>query len=369
MTIEEAVKWMDLDKRCGGYAGHCLKCDGVLLHKFDTAESETRNALADILCACSLDDFEKHPPLLWLVALLNTVSYEQFVAGIAKLAPFSSERAWQIIRLSEHNKGNWCFSLEPYRKTQFKPRFHLHPDIAPLLLATTIRAGSETEDAIALLDYFAPIAGSHPDLQQAIPLWRAARERREEERKVEWLRQKEQERLEAERRKAQWEAREAEFHSIEINGPAAIVRAVLDAPSLNTWDCSERWAKIPETALRGLPKDMLDQVAHKIASQPHSRHWSGLRSRIEHLLKSHAHSLERNECLSKLDCLPFVDKLRTACDSKWSLTYFPESWAEQLAHETARISKDLRVGLLSKLVRLQKRGRWRDVRNLLLRKT
>ena len=161
-TIEEAIKWMDLDKRCGGYGGHCLKCDEGLRRKFDTTDSETRNALAEILCSCTLEDFEKHQPLLWLVALLNTARYEQFVTGIAKLAPYSPERAWQIIRLSEHNKGNWCFVLEPYRKVQFKPRFHLHPTVAPMLLAATIRVGSETEDAIALLDYFGPVVALIP---------------------------------------------------------------------------------------------------------------------------------------------------------------------------------------------------------------
>lgn len=366
MTIEAAIRWMDLDKRCGGYAGHCLKCDGVLLHKFDTAESETRNALADVLCDCSLEDFEKHQPLLWLVALLNTARYEQFVAGIVKLAPFSSERAWQIINLSEHNKGNWCFAVESYRKAQFKPRFHLHPTLAPLLLAATIRLRKESEDAVALLDFFAPVAATHPALQEAIPLWRAARERREEERKAEWLRQKERERIEAEQRKAEWAARETEFQAIEAIGPAAILGFVLKAPTLNAWDCCERWAKIPETALSGLPQEILGQVAHKIDSQPHSRLWSGLRRRIEHLLKSRAHSAERSEWLSQLDRLVLTGKLQAACDSRWSLTYFPENWAEQIIREVSSVSEELRFRLLSKLMRLQRRSSWRTVRKLLL---
>lgn len=367
-TIEEAIKWMDLDKRCGGYAGHCLKCDEGLRRKFDTTESETRNALADILCACSLEDLVTHHPLLWLVALLNTARYEQFVGGIAKLAPYNRESAWQIIRLSEHNKGNWCFVLEPYRKEQFKPRFHLHPAVAPLLLAATIRADTETEDAVALLDYFAPIVDGHPILQQALPLWRAERRRREEERKAEWLRQQEQHRIEDEQRKTQWVAREAEFQRIEADGPAAILRSVLDAPSLSGWDCSERWARIPETALSALPRETLNQVTHKIASQAHSRHWSGLRSRIEHLLKSRARSAERDELLSELDRLPLAEKLRAACDSTWALTYFPESWAEQIIREAPGVSDELRTRLFSKLMCLQRRSPWRTVRQLLLRR-
>ena len=368
-SIEDAIKWMDLDKRCGGYAWHCLKCDAVLQRKFDTAESETRNSLADILCSCTLEDFEKHEPLLWLVALLNTARYEQFVESIAKSAPYSRERAWQIIRLSEHNKGNWCFVLEPYRKTQFKPRFHLHPTIAPLLLEATIRTGRETEDAIVLLDCFAPIADGHSVLQQALPLWRAERTRREEERKAEWLRQQDLHRLEAEKRNAQWAARTADFQSIEAGGPMTIVRAVLDAPTLGTWDCSEGWANISQKTLGALPREVLDQLAHKIASQPPSRPWSGLRSRVEHLLKSRAHSTEREDWLAQFRESPLPEQLRAACDSKWSLTYFPESWAEQIIRDASEISVELRIRLLSKLMRLHRRSPWRTVRQVLLRRS
>lgn len=221
---------------------------------------------------------------------------------------------------------------------------------------------------LALLDYFAPIASAHPILHQALPHWRAARERREEQRRAEWLRQQEQQRIEDEKRKAQWAAREAELRIIEGGGPTAILHTVLEAPTLNAWDCSERWARIPETALSTLPAEMLDQVAHKIASQPHSRHWSGLRSRIEHLLKSHTRSAERIEWLSKLDRLPFAEKLRVACDSRWSLTYFPESWAEQIISEPSGIPDELRTRRHSKLMRLQRRSSWRTVRQLLPRR-
>jgi len=366
-AIEEALKWMDLDKRCGGYAGHCLKCDEGLRRKFDTAESETRNALAEILCSCTLADFEKHQPLLWLVALLNTARYEQFVAGLAKLAPYSREQAWQIIRMSEHNKGNWCFILEPYRKTLFKPRFHLHAAIAPLLLAATVRTGNETEDAIALLDYFAPIADSHPVLQQALPLWRAEKARREEGRKAEWLQQQEQRRIEAEQRKVQWTARETELQNIETGGSAAILRAVLDAPILSAWDCRARWAKISETALDALPREILEQVAHKIASQPPSRIWSGLRSRIEHLLKSRAHSAERDAHLAKLKGKSLLERLEAACDSRWSLTYFPADWADEILQGVLSIPEALRLRLLSKLMKLRKQRHWRAVRKALLK--
>lgn len=358
-AIEEAIKWMDLDKRCGGHAGHCLKCDGVLQRKFDTAESETRNFLADTLCSCKLEDFEAHGPLLWLVALLNTTRYEQFVTSIAKLAPFSMERAWQVIRLSEHNKGNWCFSLEPYRKALFKPRFHLHATLAPLLLAAAVRVGNETEDAVALLDYFTPIADSNPVLQEALPLWRAERVRLEDARRAEWVCQQEQKRIEAVQR-------EAKIQTIEAGGPVAIIRAVLDAATLSACEYPERWAKISERALNTLPREMLEQTALSIACQRPSRSWRGLRSRIEHLVKSRRLSEERSAWLAKFEHSSLPEKLRAACDSQRSLTYFPESWAGQVIREAAGISDELRTQMLSKLARLQRRSVWRTVRQLLL---
>ena len=367
-AIEQAIAWMDLDKRCGGYAGHCLKCDAVLQRKFDTGESDTRNFLADTLCSCTLEDFVKHEPLLWLVALLNTARYEQFVTGIAKLAPYSSDTAWQIIRMSEHNKGNWCFILEPWRKTQFKPRFHLHPAIAPSLLAATIRADSENEDAIALLDYFEPIAEQYPVLQQAIPLWRVEKVRREEERKADWLRQQEQNRNEALKREAEWAEREVEFGKIEAGGPVVIMRAVLDAPTLSPWNCPARWAWISEKDLSTLPREMLDEITHKVSGQPASRCWNGLRNRIEHLLKSHAHSAERSAFLAKLKDHGLLERLQAACDSRWSLTYFPEDWAEQLLQEKFALPDELKTRLLSKLMRLQTRTPWRNLKHWLLRK-
>jgi hypothetical protein len=235
-----------------------------------------------------------------------------------------------------------------------------------LLLAATIRKGTEIDDAISLLNYFAPIAASHPVLQNALPLWREQQARLEKERKAEWLQQQEQQRLKDEHQKAILAVREAEFQAIEANGPATIVRAILDAPTLSTWDCSQRLAKIPEKALSVLPREMLDQIAHKIASQPRSKPWNGLRSRIEHLQKSRDHSEERSRWLAQLDHLPFREKLRAACDSRWSLTYFPANWAEQLLHETAALPVELRLRMLAKLMRLRRRNLWLGVRRMLL---
>ena len=372
-AIEQAIAWMDLDKRCGGYGAHCVKCDAVLQRKFDTAESDTRNSLADTLCGCKLEDFAAHPPLLWLVALLNTARYEQFVAGIASLAPYSRVTAWQIIRLSENNKGNWCFMLEPYRKALFKPRFHLHQAVAPSLLAATIRPESETEDVLALFDYFEPVAMDYPVLKQALPAWQAELVRRAEARKAsevqakaDWLRRQEQERVEAAQRAAEWAKRELEFQAIEARGPLAVMSALLAAPSLGGWDCSERWARISEKDLATIPREILLQVVSKISSHHPARIWSGLRSRIEHLQKSRAHTEDRRACLAELQELPLAERLQSACASRWSLTYFPEEWAEEALQGASQIPPPLRDAMLSKLKRLRRRSRWRDARVALL---
>lgn len=364
-TIEDAIKWMDLDKRCGGYAGHCLKCDAVLQRKFDTAESETRSSLADILCSCTLEDFERHQPLLWLLALLNTARYEQFVASIPKRAPYSWERAWQIIRLSEHNKGNWCFVLEPYRKAQFKPRFHLHPTIAPSLLAAAIRPEKETEDAIALLESFLPIADTYPVLKDALPLWRDEQARREAERAAESARQAEQKRIEEERLKSEEAARERQYRAIENQGTDAILCAICDADTLGA-SCPLRWARLPETALSTVRTDLLEEVARNLSSRELSRSWRGLNHRMIHLLKSQVRAKDRIAHLQQLENMPLLGKLNDATNSRWSLTYFPVTWADEVIQKASSIPEDLRVRLLSKLMRLRRKGPWRDARFVLV---
>jgi hypothetical protein len=340
-TIEDAINWMDLDKRCGGYAGHCLKCDAVLQRKFDTAESETRNSLAAILCSCTLEDFERHQPLLWLVALLNTARYEQFVANIAKRAPYSRERAWQIIRLSEHNKGNWCFVLEPYRKALFKPRFHLHPTIVPLLLAATVGAGTEEEDGAALLEYFQPIVDMYPVLKNALPLWREEQARREAARAAEWARQANQKRIEDERLRAEEAARERQYRAIEVQGTDAILCAIRDADTLGA-SCPLRWASLPETTLRTVCTELLEEVARSLSGRELSRSWRGLNHRIIHLIKSQVRAKDRIAHLQQLENMPLLGKLNDASDSRWSLTYFPETWADEVIQQPSSIPKDLR---------------------------
>lgn len=360
-AIEQTEAWI-LDRRC---AMHCLKCDGALKEKFDTAESETRNFLVDTLCGCKVDDFAAHPPLLWLVALLDRAGYEQFIAGIARFAPYSRDVAWQIIHLSQDNKGSWAFAMDPSRKVSFQPRFHLHPAVAPLLLAATVRQETETEDVLRLFDYFEPVATDYPVLKKALPAWHEQLARRAEAKmasealaRADWLRRQEEERI-----------RKLEFKAIEARGPLAMISAILGATSLDGGNCSDRWARISERDLRLIPQDLLLQVVAKISCHPSARIWSGLRSRIEHLEKSRAHAVDRSVSLAKLQDRSLNERLQCACATRWSLTYFPEEWAEEAIRCASRIPLPLRTAMLSKLGRLRRRSRWRDVRLLLLSQT
>ena len=376
-AIKQALEWMDLDRRCGGYAAFCLKCDGVLQLKFDNSNSTNpnisasaiRNTLADILCLCTLEDLQKHEPLQWLIALLNTANYERFVTGIANLAPYSGEVAWQIIRISEHNKGNSCFILEPYRMSLFKPRFHLHPTVAPSLLAAMMRPGADADDVIALFDYFEPVANDYPVLRQALPLWHAELKRRADTRKADeakWLQRQEQTRVQDAQDAAKRKVGELDFLAIEARGPQAVVSAVLEAPSLGGWDCSPRWAKLSEKDLADVPPQLLEQVIQKMSQQKPPRLWHGLRSRIKHCLKSRAHSAERTALLAQMEDYSLPDKLRAACDSNWSLTYFPEAWAVMAIQDVTVLSSDLKASILPKVSRLRRRSPWRSIRQLII---
>jgi hypothetical protein len=90
------------------------------------------------------------------------------------------------------------------------------------------------------------------------------------------------------------------------------------------------WAWISDGNLRCLPQALLEQALPKIASHAATRPWRSLAHKIRNVLKT----LKRSAELAQLDLSPLCDKLRAACDSRWSLTYFPESWAEQILSET-----------------------------------
>ncbi len=158
-AVEQAVKWLDQNKGCGW---ECRKCNLNFQRTFDALEESQRQPLVDAICTTDIGAFEKHEPLLWLVALLNNTEFERLIARFISQAPFDRDLAWRLIRLSAGNQGAWRFDLTRGRASLFKPRFHLHPALAPLLLEASIRAATETEDTLELLTYFKPIAGQHP---------------------------------------------------------------------------------------------------------------------------------------------------------------------------------------------------------------
>ncbi len=361
-AIEQLTKSLGLDRRCSGFCG---KCDFSIQDRFDSASGETRRTFIDALASCEETDFDNPRPILALVTLLNPSEFEQFIARMVQRAPFGASFAWRIIRGASTDISGWFIGR---RTATFQRQFHLHPTIAPLLLNAAIRPESEESDAIGLLDYFAPIASINPILMHALPRWRAAKEREEDERRAELSRRAEQARLEAEAARAKWAAREAEFKIVESRGLPAIVKAVLVAPSLNAWDCSERWSELVKAQFTLLPREDLQALAHMLSRRTRCGPWRSLYSEI-HVYLSDARSAERQEWIADRETLPLTEKLSAACESKWALTYFPENWAVQLIHEVLEISDGLRARMLSKLMRLQRRGPWLAVRHLLLRRT
>jgi hypothetical protein len=321
--------------------------------------------MVEAICSCDLKAFENCRPLLWLVALLRDDEYERFVGEWARQAPFDAPYAWQIINLSGGNQGAWRFNAQ-CGPPSFKPRFHLHPAITPSLLAVTVRVGSESEDAVRLLDYFEAVANTYPVLGNALPAWRVELARRESERKEEFLRGKEREEKERQQREAERAAQEVRFQAVDAQGPAAILRAVKDAEPPTASACPERWAKLPESQLGSLPQDLLEQVVRKLSAERTSRHWHGMSKRIVHFLKSRARSEDRLAYLRQLEQFNLPEKLNAACDSRWSLTYFPAEWAAEARAKFDQIPANLRLRMLSKLRRLHRPGGWRDLRKALM---
>jgi hypothetical protein len=294
--------------------------------------------------------------VLGLVILLNQSEFDQFIAKFAQRAPFDDSLAWRLIRTSSVNSSQW---FTKRGTAPFQRQFHLHPAIAPLLLQAAVRPASQSQDIIALYDFFEPVARDYPVLRDALPLWHAELERRAQERKAREEREN-AERLRQEERRA---ARLSEFNAIQYSGPAAIIRALADTPPSCPWDYPENWTWISEQKLRCVPQDSLEQALQKISSHPDVRCWRSLAHKIRNALRT----VKRSAELAELERLPLTEKLQVACDSRWSLTYFPENWAEQIIREASSVSDELRIRLLSKLMRLQRRSLWRTVRQLLLR--
>ena len=353
-AIQQAIELLGLDKRCPRF---CMMCDLGLQERFNSAGNEVRKSFVDALVECDWEDEGKLRATLGLVALLSKVEFEQFIAGLAQRAPIDASLAWRIIRASSVAPSQWFMERG---KAPFQRQFHLHPTVAPLLLQAAVRPDSQSADIIALFDFFGSVANEYPVLRDALPLWRAELERRAQERKA----GEERENAERQRQEEKRAARLSEFNAIQYRGPAAMISALADSPPSCPWDYPENWTWITGEKLRCLPQDSLCHALEKISNHAKGRRWRSLAHKIRAALKTITRSAE----LAKYEHLPLNDKLLAASDSRWSLTYFPESWAVQIAENSSVVSEELRTRLLSKLMHLQKRSAWRIVRQLLLRR-
>jgi len=218
-----------------------------------------------------------------------------------------------------------------------------------------------------LLEYFEPIAHTHAALEEALPQWRSERARHESASRVEWTRRAELDREATEKRRAVEAEQEAQFQAIESSGPVAVLNAILNCETAALLSFPERWAKMPEYILDTLPRNLLIETASRLLGEHASRPWRGLGMRITHLVKSRAKSKERQVWLAKLECSPLEERLRIACASNWALTFFPTQWASELVRTVSQMPAPLRNPLLSKLMRIRRRGLWREARQALLR--
>ena len=350
-AVQQAIESLGLDKRCRGF---CRMCDLGLQDRFDSTGEGTRKSFVDALASNDWEESENPRALLGLVVLLNQTEFDQFIARLAQRAPFNGSLVWRIIRTSSINSSQWFIERGT---APFQRQFHLHPAIAPLLLQAAIRPASQSEDILALFEFFEPVAREYPVLREALPLWHAELERRALERKVREVRE-ERENAERQLQEQKQAARLSECNAIQYRGPAAIISALADTPPSCPWDYPENWTWITDKKLRCVPQASLEQALQKISSHTDVRCWMSLAHKIRNALKS----VKRFAELAELEHLPLTEKLRVACDSRWSLTYFPETWAEQIIREASSVSDELRTRLLSKLMRLQRRSPWRTVR-------
>lgn len=352
-AIQHAIESLGLDKRCSRF---CMMCDLGLQERFDSAGNERRESFVGALAECDWEDAANLRAALGLVVLLSEAEFEHFIVRLAQRAPFDASLVWRIIRASSFTPSQWFMERG---KSPFQRQFHLHPTIAPLLLQAAVRPASQSEDIIALFEFFESVANEYPVLRDALPLWRAELERRAQERQARDERENAKRQLQEEQRAA----RLSEINAIQYRGPAAIISALADTPPSCPWDYPENWTWIAGEKLRCVPQDSLRQALGKISTLAKGRCWNSLAHKIRAALKT----VNRSAELANFEQSPLNAKLRFACESRWSLTYFPESWAEQIASESSAVSDELRTRLLSKLMRLRRRGSWRTVRQKLLR--
>ena len=352
-AIRQHIESLGLNRRCRNF---CLMCDLGYQDRFDKSDSETRKSYVESLAACTADEFCNNKPALGLITLLNETEFEEFIARLSTRAPFDASLAWNIIHLSSHGLGSWFIERG---KAKFQRCFHLHPAIAPLLIQSAIRLDRETDDIIALFDCYESVAEEYPTLRDALPLWHAELKRREHER-LEREEKSNAEILRQAAEKAEWTRK---MNAITYGGPSAILNTLADATEMKVWRFPAHWADITNSKLRTLPSDLLAKALASVCVHVEIRCWR----RLAHNLQSALHTQKRAQELRQLNDLPMIERLHAACSSRWSLTYYPLEWAEELLTSNLDLPRELKLKVLSKLKRLSHSGSWRSVRRYLLR--
>ena len=353
-ALRQSIESLGLDRRTCDF---CMMCDLGYQERFDNVGNEVRKSFVEALASCTGDDFINPLPVHGLIALLNESEFEDFIARLARRSPFDASLAWNIIRLSSHGVGSWFVQRG---KAKFQRRFHLHPTIAPLLIEAAIRPDHEKEDILALFSCYESVAEEHPRLRDALPIWRAELKRRELERIAQEEREK-VERLRLEAEKFEWMRK---INAVTDEGPAAILRSLADASTSKFWRFPRYWADIPDFKLRAQNPSLLRQALETLAKHAEDRCWRSL----AHKVQSAVQTLKRVIEVDKLHTLPLVERLQVACNSRWSLTYYPAEWAEEFLADSTGVSDELKKAMRAKLMRLQQRGPWRNLRKMLLRK-
>jgi len=352
--LRQCIESLGLDRRTCDF---CLKCDFSYQERFDNAGPKTRQSFVEALAACTFDDFTNPLPVLGLITLLSESEFEDFIARLARRAPFDASLAWSIIRLSSHGVGAWFFERG---KAKFQRCFHHHPTVAPLLIQAARRPGHESEDIIALFDCYEPVADQYPELRAALPLWQKELKRRADER----IAQEQREKLERLRQEAEQTEWKGKINAITYEGPQAILQAMADTLPSETWRFPDCWGRIPDVKLRDQNATLLARALPALCGHAEVRCWRSL----AHKVRSALQTQKRAADIKRLATFPHSERLQAACNSRWSLTYYPLDWAEEFLPHAAGISDHLRKSLLAKLMRLHRRGPWRSLRQKLIRK-
>jgi len=352
-TLRQCIETLGLDRRTCNF---CMKCDLGYQERFDNAIPAVRQTFVEALAAVSEDDFTKPLPVLGLIALLNESEFEDFIAQLARRAPFDPALAWEIIRHSSHGVGSWFFQRG---NATYQRCFYLHPTIAPLLIKAAIRPDKESEDIIALFDCYGSVAEEYTILRNALPQWHKELKRRERER-IAREEMAEVERLRQEAEQAVWMRK---INAITSEGPAAILQSLAEALTLEGWRFPSIWGNISDVELRAQPSGLLLQALGSIS------HHANIRCcrRLAHKVQSAIQTQKRAKEIDQLAALPLIDRLKATCQSRWSLTYYPADWAEELLADTTGLSDEMRANLLPKLMRIQRRGSWGALRQNLIR--